>query len=229
MSLTAPPLAAAGWTPVAEPVPLGANEVHCYAARLDAGTDQTGLLAPGERVRAGRFVRPEDARRWSAAHVLLRLVLARHAGARPEELRFWSPTRDKPVLRRPRRARSLRFNLAHSGDLAVVAVSRDLDVGVDVEAVRPGRDFVAVADRVLGPAVAAELRALPDGARTERFFRAWVHHEARGKCLGTGIVERHEDPRTPVVTLDLDVMPGYVGALATAAPPGRVRRWYTAV
>jgi hypothetical protein len=81
----------------------------------------------------------------------------------------------------------IRFNLSHSGGLALVAVTWGCEIGVDVETEEPGRDLVALAKRALPPESAAAVREAPPSERSACFYAAWTRHEARLKCLGLGL------------------------------------------
>ncbi len=130
----------------------------------------------------------------------------------------------------------LRFNLAHSGDIALVAIGVGLEVGVDVEAVRDDaaarRDLLAISERVLGPDVTKDLEQAPIDQRVRRFSRAWVRHEARAKCHGEGLVDASVAAAAPaddaVAVFDLDVGAGYAAALAVGGTPRAVRQWEVA-
>jgi hypothetical protein len=128
------------------------------------------------------------------------------------------------IVRWPNEGAWLRFSPSRSGSLAVVAVARDQDVGVDVEGVRPNLDFIGIASRALGDGVARELASKSGEERVTGFYRAWVREEARGKCRGTGLVEPDEEGReTPMLVTDLELSEGYAGALAVAGHLGGVR------
>ena len=199
-----------------------------WRSRVDGRTNEAGMLSADEQARAARFRFDDDRTRWVAARIFLRTVLARYLAADPTQLTFEGSARERPRLSGPSQSGWLHFSLTHSGDLSLVAVARDRDVGVDVEVVRPNRDLRAIARRVLGNATAEALDALSAQDRVGGFYRAWVRHEARGKCLGRGLVEPddHQDkPSPPVVDLELEAP--YVGAVAVRDRVGRFRHWTT--
>lgn len=116
---------------------------------------------------------------------------------------------------KPRLARGgLEFNLSHSGGLALIAVSQTRPVGVDIEQLRPGRDFLALAERAFAPDAAAQVREAAPEERPPVFYRHWVRHEARLKCLGVGL--SGTAPSASVEVRDLDVAAGYAAAVAVA-------------
>ena len=191
------------------------------------------LLTADERERAARFYLGRDRDRWTVARGALRAILARYANAAPQALAFGSGPHGKPSLAEP--ANDLRFNLAHSDALAICAVARGIEVGVDVEAIRPDAATEDVARRFFAPAEVVALAALPPALRTEAFFACWTRKEAYLKARGMGLtlgldrfevslapgvpaalVATHDDPVAAArwFLVSLDPGPGYAGALA---------------
>jgi 4'-phosphopantetheinyl transferase len=153
--------------------------------------------------------------RRTAAHSALRRVLAGYLGQPAAAIEVEVGENGKPRLP----GGELHFNLSHSGDLALVAVSEDGAVGIDVERVEPTRDFLALAERALGQEDVAAVGAAAAGERSAVFYNAWVRHEARLKCLGAGLTG--PVPDSPVAVQPVDAEPGYAAAVALAGeePP----------
>jgi 4'-phosphopantetheinyl transferase len=197
------------------------GEVHVWRADLD-GEIWPGAeaLPAAERERAQRFLRALPRRRWVASRWALRLVLARHLGQEPAAIGLARGEHGKPRLAlEPER---LEFNLSHSEGIALVAVSRGRAVGVDVERVGAERDPLALAERALDPEDAAAVRSARPERRAAVFHERWARHEARLKCLGTGLGAAREE--APVAVARLELGPGYAGAVAIAGdelPPLR--------
>jgi phosphopantetheinyl transferase len=170
-----------------EPSPVPGDEVHVWRARLDYGEwAGAGGLPAAERARAAGMLRPQARRRWVAARWALRGVLARYLEREPAEIELRLGGRGKPMLA-PRGA-SLRFNLSHSGELALVAVVRNREVGVDVQ--RIGSRWPA------------------------RFYLDWTRREAVAKCHGAGLWAPLPD--APVAVSSLNAEPGFAASLAVS-------------
>jgi 4'-phosphopantetheinyl transferase len=153
----------------------------------------------------------------------LRRLLALYLDEAPEEIGLARDERGKPRLAaEPER---LAFNLSHSGELTLIAVSCGRDVGVDVERLKPERELVALAERALGPEEAAAVRSAGDPERTRLFYELWTRHEARLKCLGVGLAGTPTWPSAPVAVENLPIDPGYAAALAVSGDPVPVRLW----
>ncbi|HEX8742712.1 MAG TPA: 4'-phosphopantetheinyl transferase superfamily protein [Thermoleophilaceae bacterium] len=210
---------------------LAAGKVAVWLVRLDAEAS-TDVLAPAEQERAARFAAADLSRRWSRARAALRRILAAYAGADPAAVAIEPATcvhcgepHGKPFLADPP-ARWLRFNVSHSGELALVAVAHGREVGVDVEAVRGGRRHDAIAERWFAAPEAEELRGLTDAERELAFYRLWARKEAYLKATAEGIAggldafDARGAARLPGWDFaDVEVPAGYAGALAVA-PPG---------
>jgi 4'-phosphopantetheinyl transferase len=154
---------------------------------------------------------------------VLRRVLALYLAEGPEEIALSRGERGKPLLAaEPER---LAFNLSHSGELTLVALSRGREVGVDVELARPERDLVALAKRALAPEEAAAVRAAGGDERTRLFYELWTRHEARLKCLGVGLAGTPTWPTPPVAVESLPIDPGYAAAVAVSGDPVPIRCW----
>jgi 4'-phosphopantetheinyl transferase len=185
--------------------------VQIWRAALDApGWPGASELSAEERERAAGFIREEAGRRWVASRWALRRVLASYLELAPAAIELEAGGNGKPRLREEL---GLQFNLSHSEGLALVAVAAR-PVGIDVEAIRPARDLRALAERALPATDLAALDAAPEAERPAVFYSAWTRHEARLKCLGSGL--QVPPPATQVAVQELEVAPEYAGAVAVA-------------
>lgn len=187
--------------------------VHIWRAALDeAGWPGPEDLPPGERRRAEAFLRPGAARRWVAARWALRRTLALYLDRPAAQIELEQDERGKPRLRDG--DGGLEFNLAHSAGLALVAVTTGRVVGIDVEMIAPRENPLALAERALPAAEAAAVRAAPSARQLDAFYRAWVRHEARLKCLGTGLGTPARDEAVAIAAVETG--PEYAAAVAVA-------------
>jgi phosphopantetheinyl transferase len=187
--------------------------VEVWTADLDQVPDEPlALLSAPEREHAAQIRDERGRRRWSASRAVLRDLLSRWTRADPAQLELELGAEGKPRLRcSPGRAvgfawRRVRFNLSHSGPLALYALCASREVGVDVElaadAGAGGGRELAIARRMLGEQVAARLQALAPEELREEFLRAWVAHEAAVKCLGVGLRGAREGVRSDWAKVD---------------------------
>jgi 4'-phosphopantetheinyl transferase len=202
------------------------------------------ILSDEERDRYESYTNSVVARRFVMARGTLREILATLLGIDPRGVPLREGLHGKPVLARDASPRPLWFSVAHCEDLALIAVSRTSDVGVDVERSRCIEHWERMADRVLDRAECAQLRNAVEGGEDAgtAFLRHWCRVEAELKAIGCGIegLEAHRAGRRPLglrVTdlrnfpLPVDIAATgvrYQAALALCAP-GVERARHTAV
>ncbi len=145
------------------------------------------ILSEGEAERGDRCRFEHDRRRFIVAHGALRLILAGCLDVPPETLRLRPGRHGKPRLAG---SSELRFNLSHSGELALVAVTWHREVGVDVDRLRPDLPVEPFAERFF-PASDARFVAAATGPteRAERFLRLWTRKEAVVKAAGARLAQ----------------------------------------
>jgi 4'-phosphopantetheinyl transferase len=200
--------------------------VHVWRADLRAVDGELGeLLCEQELARAERLLSDSARVRWTRCHGILRSLLARYLGGDPRALQFSLGEHGKPALQSAA-ASPLQFNLSHSADVALYAVSESMQVGIDVEVNRRPLDELALAARVLGEAEAERLGALDPETRTREFLRSWVAHEAAVKCRGTGLGRRSESSAPAAMwTTELEIGPGAAAAVVAEQEPSEVCLW----
>lgn len=221
--------------------PLGHHEVHVWSASLEQPPGVQArlreLLNDEERRRADRFSIEKGKRQYTVGRGLLRIILGHYLALDPRLLAFRYNPYGKPELDSGEDEAPLRFNLSHSGTVVLYAVSRDRDVGVDLETIRPDFATDGVAERFFAPGERARLRGLDPDVRTQAFFTCWTRKEAFIKARGRGlsipldafevsltpdalpeILATHDDPDEARrwSLYELEPGPGYVGALAVA-------------
>ncbi|MBV9851204.1 MAG: 4'-phosphopantetheinyl transferase superfamily protein [Armatimonadetes bacterium] len=214
---------------------LGADAVHVWRVIPDALPLPEAVLArtlsADERAQATRLRRPQDRQAWIATRGLLRVLLGHHLGRDPAALQFASNAFGKPALITAQNPGDVRFNVSHTEGLALLAVTRGREVGVDVERVREGWPVTDVASFIFSPRELMEWNALPPEARAEAFWTMWVRREARAKAGGTGLSlpgsAEEVPPSGSWALTDLDVGPAHRAALAVIGPgcPILLRTW----
>jgi len=216
------------------------NCVHVWCVDLRSPAEMwqraADRLPDDERQRAGRLVFDHLRRQFVVRRSALRRLLGRYLDVDPLAIRFAYGPNGKPRLDGPLAERGLQFNLSSSQNLAVIAVARERDLGVDVEWMREMSDADAIARRYFSATENDVLQRLGPADRLDAFFQCWTQKEACGKATGEGLarplnsfdVAIDPDQTVRVVDLDrrrapdgwslrrLDVIPGFAGAIAAA-------------
>ena len=145
------------------------------------------IISPDERDRASRFHFERDRLYFCAARGLLRTLLAGYVAAEPQDLRFHYSDKGKPELAEPHASTRFSFNLSHSGGVALIGLTRDGPIGVDIEKIRDDFDTAAIARRFFSASDQEHLLSLPPQEQHQAFFRCWTLKEAFIKALGEGL------------------------------------------
>ena len=165
------------------------GEVHVWRASLDLPRgsleDYRQTLSDDEKQRADRFYFSEDRDHFIAGRGILRAILSRYLKVEPARLVFDYSPHGKPFL--PGDPDHLRFNASHSGESALYALSRDREVGVDLEKIRANLDCDQIAGRYFSKKENDLLQSVPYPRRYETFFTLWTGKEAWLKAIGMGV------------------------------------------
>ena len=229
------------------PVPeLPPTEVHVWEFPVTASDSELEtyaiLLSEDERTRASRFRFERDARRFTVARASVRSILGGYTGSAGRDLRFNYSQYGKPSLAGI--TTDVCFNVSHSADLAMLAVVRGREVGVDLEMIRGEVEIDKLAQRFFSLQERESLRAIPRQDRTSAFFRCWTCKEAFLKAQGLGlsrslesfdvevnperpsrILATRPDPREAArwSLIDVPAVPAYAAAVAAEGPVPSVR------
>jgi 4'-phosphopantetheinyl transferase len=202
---------------------LGERDVHVWTANLAVPAARIAslaeLLSPDERLRVARFAAPAPRERFVAARGQLRELLSSYVGLSPTALRFDYSAEGKPSLAVAAAPAGIHFNLSHSDDVVVYAISRVDRVGIDVERVRQFPGMHRIAERFLSTAERQEIATMAPGAFLLAFHCGWTRKEAYLKALGCGLL-------APLGDFDVSVSPLCNSALLhIRGDDGDVARW----
>lgn len=202
---------------------LKAAEVHLWLATVGTTPDlDTSALSAEEWLRAGRFHHSIDRDRYICTRAIVRQILAQYEGTEPAALEFERSAYGKPSLP----GSLLRFNLSHSEDLMLLAVTHGRELGVDLEFVKENLSFEMLADHYFAPEDQWSLRTSPAEERIPRFFQIWTATEAQLKARGLGLSENIQFSDSDRFTLQtFHPAPGYTAALAVEGQSCKLLTW----
>jgi 4'-phosphopantetheinyl transferase len=211
------------WRAPPEALVLGGDEVHVWRATLDQTPSQIqGFLhnlAADEKWRAERFYFERDREYFIVARGVLRAILGGYLNRAPECLSFCYSPHGKPALAVESDADAIRFSVSHSHGVALYAVTRGREVGIDLERIRFDLEVAEIAERYFSRREVAMLRTLPTEAQRQAFFRCWTRKEAYLKARGEGL-------SLPLDQFDVSLAAGEPAAvLGTQQDPSEVSRW----
>jgi 4'-phosphopantetheinyl transferase len=205
----------------AAPGSLGAMDVHVWWIDLASAQARAPIaaLSPDERLRAARFYAEHDRQRWMTARGALRSVLGAYVGQAPGRLSFTYGPHGKPSLAAAHDGDTLHFNLSHNDDWAILAVTRDVEIGVDLEPIRPIPEADSIVERFFAPRERAAYQAMASEDRPRAFIDWWVCKEALLKARGDGLAY-------PLDQIDISIEPpGIPRVMSIGGDPVETERW----
>jgi 4'-phosphopantetheinyl transferase len=222
---------------------LGPDAVHLWCASMELPMNKMEAfektLNQVERNKAADLCSCQLRRHFIASHGLLRAILSRYVPAAPSELEFANDPHGKPRLVGATQAPS--FNMAHSGELAIYAISARAEVGVDVERIRSLEHISLIASQFFSPREQAALRTLSEEDQLYGFFDYWTRKEALIKAFGAAPPELQKGIETSTNRIgnpsaaqeipqrwslrSISPAPGYIAAVAVDSPTPHFSYW----
>ncbi len=165
---------------------LDSISMHIWHIDLDGALgDLVELLSDREIKRAEAKKQAFERNRFILAHGAMRSILGRYMGVSGGELTFSHGDKGKPSIRNPKS--DIEFNLSHCDDMALLAVTYKIQVGIDLERIRTRPLQLKIAQRMFPDQIYKRLIQSPSDQFDVEFFRHWTELEARAKCVGHGI------------------------------------------
>ena len=145
------------------------------------------LLSPGERSRLDHFVDQDSRRNFAVCRGVLHFLLARAGNIAGDQVQITNGVQGKPELDHDLHSSSIFFNISHTEGLCVIALSRQFEVGVDVEKIRWMKELKSMARSYLAPEEYTHWADKADGDRNQYFYECWCAKEAVLKAVGCGL------------------------------------------
>jgi 4'-phosphopantetheinyl transferase len=185
------------WAKGPEKPDFCAGRVDVWRLRLDdpdTGRSATAMLSPEQNVlsldemsRAARFHFERDRVRFVRCRTTLRRLLSAYLNIPASNVQFTYTPRGKPEVAAGQNPNGLRFNVSHSGDLALIAVGGPEDLGIDIEAVREDVNTADLAERFFSTRERETLRAFQHSLGLVAFYACWARKESFLKAMGDGL------------------------------------------
>jgi 4'-phosphopantetheinyl transferase len=173
-------------------VEFNEGEVHLWQIELNNSPDPSEsslktILSADEQLRAGRFHRLLDRHKFIKTRGMLRTILAHYLSTSAASINFVYSSYGKPAIVENQNNREFRFNLSHSNEIAIIAVTRGCEIGIDIEFIR--EDFASreIAEDYFSEMELKMLRSVPERLQTRAFFNCWTRKEAYIKAIGEGL------------------------------------------
>jgi 4'-phosphopantetheinyl transferase len=170
---------------------LADNQAHVWRIDLELlGSNPNqydGILTQDELSRSQRFYFQADRIRFASTRAVMRIILGNYLNIEPGNLNLKFSPYGKPYLANKSTEENLTFNVSHTGNFSLLAVTRNRRIGVDIERIRNEASLEAIAKRFFTPEEANQILLLPETLRPEAFFTCWTRKEAFIKAQGEGL------------------------------------------
>ena len=167
------------------------DDIHVWRASLEVPSARLEylyrMLSEDEVIRAKQYCFEQDRRRFIIRRGLLRRILSGYLGQSPSKISFSYNSYGKPALASISGKPTLYFNMSHSCGLAIYAITRSQEVGVDIERIRPSENAEDIVKRFFSSREKAEFSTLPERIKKQAFFTCWTRKEAYIKARGEGL------------------------------------------
>lgn len=211
------------WNSPPENLTLDTNEIHVWRVSLAQAASCVRTLAEtlstDEQTKAERFHFPKDRSQFIVTRGALREILSRYLHINPSHLSFEYNPYGKPSLIVAQSGDTLRFNLSHSHELGLIAITKNRDIGVDIERINPNFPCLEIAEKFFSPLENTVLRSLSEHLQNPAFFACWTRKEAYIKAVGKGL-------SIPLNQFDVTLAPGEPAALLNVEQnPEEASKW----
>ncbi len=164
------------------------NELHIWQAWLNDARPHIGhlvtYLTRDEKLRGEQFINSEHRTRFLLAQAILRDVLSHYTHQAPQQMRLSRSSHGKPYLVDS----DFTFNLTHSNECVLIAVTAEHEVGIDVEFLERSRHLDALVRRFFSKEEQRAYFSYTSAAeRRLAFYRGWTRKEAYLKAIGLGL------------------------------------------
>lgn len=171
---------------------LTSNEIHLWITKPEEliGNDEllasySTLLTQTELTKQQRYKFAKDRHDALITRAFIRDLLSYYADIAPQDWQFEKGGKDKPEVINC--ALPLRFNISHTKNLIICAVTLENDIGCDVENTGRSNNVSAIAERYFSSIETNELFSLPEAQQPNRFFDYWTLKESYIKAWGLGL------------------------------------------
>ncbi len=114
----------------------------------------------------------------------MREIIARHLEIPAHAVELCADEQGKPQIQGNK---TLFFNLSHTQHYALLGLSRDCEIGIDIEKINHQRNSLAIAKRFFSKNEYAWLSRKDPATQVTCFYQLWCHKEAYLKAKGTGL------------------------------------------
>ena len=191
---------------------LNEDSLHIWFVSLRQSDAQAAkmytLLSEDERERVQKFCIDRARKHYCISRGSLRTILGRYTDNNPSAVRFNYSEFGKPSID----SEHIQFNVSHSGDVALIGVTKKHEIGIDVELIRNVKNASSIVMRYFSPRERSHYQCVPATEKLLAFYNGWTRKEAFTKAVGQGLY-------FPLDSFDVSLIPGQPSQLLSVREP----------
>ncbi len=189
---------------------LNENEVHIYYVMINSAKQFIPFLkkylSNEEKLKVMKYIFEKDRAIQMISRSVLKNILSRYLSDKTEDVIFSYNQFGKPFISENKNPDSIRFNLSHSGNMILYAVSRKRNVGIDVQEINKTVSVTDIIEHYFSDHEIAQFKSLPEELMLKAFYSCWTRKEAYIKARGKGL-------SFPLNSFSVPVFPGLCSKL----------------
>lgn len=140
-------------------------------------------LISSEQEKADRFYFEKHRIRYTVSQALLRILLGAYLRIPPQEIFLNKTPYGKPFLDNS----AIQFNISHSNEYAIYALSECTAVGIDIEYWKERKYLEGIIDSNFSVTEKTIYHNLDSSLKVSSFYQGWTCNEAYIKAIGMGL------------------------------------------
>lgn len=170
-------------------VELTEKKIHIFLLHLEEHDEKQlyDFLSDDEKERADRLKVELKKKQFIISRSVLRKIISNSINKPYDEIVFYYTEENKPFIKDKLNNKTIEFNVSHSEQCVLIAVTLDNKVGVDVEKINAKIDFESLSARFFSNKENEFLRSLQESKKLDAFYSIWTRKEAFIKATGKGI------------------------------------------
>ncbi len=172
-----------------ENIDLSNEQIHVFLLDINLINYKTLLpyLSEEEQIRADKLKAELKKNQFIIARGLLRKLLSNSLGKPVDEIKISYGQHKKPYIEEQYNDYSVDFNISHSGEFILLAITLNSQIGVDIEKINHELEYLSLSNRFFSESEKKELLSFKQDEQLDAFYRAWVRKESFIKATGKGI------------------------------------------
>lgn len=172
-----------------EKIVLSADEIHVFLYKISLFNSNKLIhtLSEDERTRADKLKIKQKQDQFIVTRSLLRLLLSNSLSKEAGDVVFTYEQHGKPIIKDQVNNKPVEFNVSHSGDYALIAMTLGNRVGVDIEAINMRMEYESLSTRFFSEKEKNELFNVDKQQQCDAFYRIWARKESFIKAIGQGV------------------------------------------